>query len=116
MTNRDEDDKEEEWPNELNDQLDLKESRTYKMLPVHQILSPNPITYCTRVFTNNQLFRFFSVRRKCGHLVPPTISDILPEQEEKLSEKSHGSQQLLAMMRSWKTKYCEKTVQVPDVD
>lgn len=43
------------------------------------------------------------MKRNCGHLVPPAIRDVLPEQEEKLSEKPHGSQQLPAMMKSWKT-------------
>lgn len=46
MTNGNEDDEEEEWPEELNDQLDL---------------------------------------------VPPTVCDVLPEQEAQLPEKPHRS-------------------------
>lgn len=49
MTNRDEDDKEEKWPEELYDELNL---------------------------------------------VSPAVCYVLPEQEEKLSEKSHRSKQL----------------------
>lgn len=36
MTNRDQDDKEEEWPEELNDQLDLHERRAWELLSVHR--------------------------------------------------------------------------------
>lgn len=49
MTNRDEDDKEEEWPEEFNDQLDL---------------------------------------------IPSTVCDVLPEQEDELFDKPHCFQEL----------------------
>lgn len=38
MTNRDQDDKEEEWPEELDDQLDLHERRTWERLTLDQTL------------------------------------------------------------------------------
>ena len=39
MTNRYEDDKEEEWPEELNDQLDLHKKRTREVSTVRQIIN-----------------------------------------------------------------------------
>lgn len=40
MTNGNEDDKEEERPEELDDQLDLYKRRTWEQLQVHQIIFP----------------------------------------------------------------------------
>ena len=47
MTNRNEDDEEEERPEELDDQLDLYKRRTWEQLQVHQIIFPlNVQAFC----------------------------------------------------------------------
>lgn len=40
MTNRDEDDEEEERPEELDDELDLYKKTMWELLHVHQIICP----------------------------------------------------------------------------
>lgn len=48
-------------------------------------------------FVDNTVWKrlyFLCCAVKCAHLVPPAVCYVLPEQEEKLPEKSHHSKQL----------------------
>lgn len=79
MPNRDEDDKEEERPEELDDQLDLSKKRTQERLQMFTIISP----LCVSICLQQQTFFFFNFCmrvEKCDHLVSPAVCDVLPEQ------------------------------------
>lgn len=89
LTNTDEDNKEEQWPEELYDQLNLYGRRRWELLYLRKKEKKSCIS---RKIVNKLLC--FSVRQKCAHLVSPAVRDVLPEQEEKLPEKCHRSKQL----------------------
>lgn len=76
LSNTDEDDKEEERPEELDDQLDLWEQRMWAPLKIDETFCPRQVSYDSYLMKSTFTLNF----ELQEHLVSPAVCDVLPEQ------------------------------------